>query len=231
VDRLIFVSEFLLKQAQRKLPTLDTSYVVYNGADETIFYPASKRKEEISTPVVLFAGRIVPDKGVHVLIDAMKLLAQQDVRLQLRIVGASNFGNSRETDYIAQLKADAPSTVTFIPYCSGAMLGDLFREADIFCSPSIWDEPFGLVNVEAFASGLPVVSTRSGGTSEIFTHGGCILVERGSADQLASALRQLAEDTHLRSVLGKQGYATFRERFTWSIARTQVQEIHRSLSI
>ena len=231
VDRLVFVSEFLLKQAQRKFPSLGTSSVLYNGADETIFYPASRRKEESQIPIVLFAGRIVKDKGVHVLIDAMNLLAEQGVKLQLRIVGSSNFGVSRETDYINQLKANAPATVTFLPYRSGTALGDLFREADIFCSPSIWDEPFGLVNVEAFASGLPVISTRGGGTSEIFADGGGILVERGSAEQLAAALRRLAEDAELRSVLGKQGHAAFRERFTWSVARTQVQEIHRSLSI
>jgi len=204
--------------------------VLYNGADETIFYPASSRQEKPEIPVVLFVGRLVKDKGVHVLVDAMKLLAQQGVKLQLRIVGSSNFGDSRETDYINQLKANVPATVTFLPYRSGAALGDLFREADMFCSPSIWEEPFSLVNVEAFASGLPVVSTRGGGTSEIFADGGGILVERGSAEQLASALRRLAEDAELRSVLGKQGYAAFRERFTWSIARAQVQEIHRSLS-
>nr|WP_245632263.1 glycosyltransferase family 4 protein [Edaphobacter aggregans] len=231
VDRLVFVSEFLRNQAQAKFTSLDTSCVLYNGADETIFYPSSDHKEETRIPIVLFAGRIVRDKGVHVLVDAMKLLAQQNVKLQLRIVGSSNFGNSRETDYITQLKANAPKTVTFLPYRSGAALGDLFREADIFCSPSIWDEPFGLVNVEAFASGIPVVSTHGGGSSEIFAHGGGILVERGSAEQLASALRRLAEDAKLRSNLGTQGYAAFRERFTWSVARTQVQEIQRDLSI
>ena len=231
VDRLIFVSEFLLKQARRKFPLLGTSFVLYNGADETIFYPPSDLQKESSIPIALFAGRLVKDKGVHVLIDAMKLLLQQGVKLQLRIVGSSNFGGSGETDYTNQLKANAPKTVTFLPYRSGAALGSLFREADIFCSPSIWDEPFGLVNVEAFASGLPVVSTDGGGASEIFMNGGGILVERGSVEQLASALRQLAEDAKLRSILGKQGYAAFLERFTWSIVRTQVQEIHRSLSL
>jgi spore coat protein SA len=231
VNRFVFVSEFLLKQARRKFPSLGNSTVLYNGADETIFYPASERQEEPEIPGVLFAGRLVKDKGIHVLVDAMKLLAQQGVKLQLRIVGSSNFGDSRETDYINQLKANAPATVTFLPYRSGTAIGELFREADIFCSPSIWDEPFGLVNVEAFASGLPVVSTRGGGTSEIFADGGGILVERGSAEQLASALRQLTEDTKLRSVLGQQGYVAFRKRFTWSAVRTRVQEIHRSLSL
>nr|WP_255551280.1 glycosyltransferase family 4 protein [Granulicella sp. dw_53] len=231
VDKLVFVSEFLLRQAQRRFSSLGDSCVLYNGADETIFYPPADRRQEREIPVVLFAGRLVKDKGLHVLIDAMKLLEQQRVELQLRIVGSVNFGDSRETEYVHQLKANAPATVTFLPYRSGAALGDLFRDADVFCSPSIWDEPFGLVNVEAFASGLPVVSTRGGGASEIFADGGGILVDRGSAEQLAAALRQLVEDSKLRAVLGKQGYAVFQERFTWAIARNQVQEIRRSLSL
>ena len=155
---------------------------------------------------------------------------QQDIALKAHIVGSSSFGSNRETDYINELKRNAPSNVAFLPYRSGIALGDLFREADIFCSPSIWDEPFGLVNVEAFASALPVISTRGGGVSEIFADGGGILVERGSAEQLAGALRQLVEDTKLRSALGQQGYTVFRNRFTWSVARTQVQDIYRSLS-
>nr|WP_246302066.1 glycosyltransferase family 4 protein [Granulicella arctica] len=231
VDRLIFVSEFLLKQARHKFPSLGACSVLYNGADETIFYPASDPEKRPSIPIVLFAGRLVKDKGVHILVDAMKILAQQGVRLQLRIVGSSNFGNSRETDYITQLKANAPATITFLPYRSGVALGDLFREVDMFCSPSIWDEPFGLVNVEAFASGLPVISTRGGGALEIFANGGGILVERGSVEQLAVALRQLAEDTELRSLFGKQGYATFHKHFTWPVVRSQVQEIYQSFSI
>jgi spore coat protein SA len=231
VDSLVFVSDFLRAQAQRKFPSLGPSSVLYNGADENIFYPAPPHVEHKSTPVALFAGRIVKDKGVHTLVDAMRLLVDQGVKLQLRIVGSANFGDDRETDYIAQLKAAAPATVTFLAYRSGPALGDLFREADIFCSPSIWDEPFGLVNVEAFASGLPVVSTRGGGATEIFAHGGGILVERGSAHQLAFALRRLAEDEMLRLHMSRQGYAAFRKYFTWSATRDQVQEIHQALTI
>jgi spore coat protein SA len=231
VDRLVFVSKFLLEQARRKFPSLGASSVLYNGADETIFYPPLGCRKETKTPTVLFAGRLVKDKGVHILVEAMRLLEQRGSKLRAFIVGSSNFGDSRETDYIHQLKTNAPSNVTFLPYRSGAALGDIFREADIFCSPSIWDEPFGLVNVEAFASGLPVVSTCGGGAAEIFVDGGGILVKRGSVAQLAAALHQLAEDAELRSVVGQRGYAAFRNRFTWSIACTQLQDISRSLSI
>jgi spore coat protein SA len=230
VDRLVFVSEFLLQQARRKFPSLGNSSVLYNGADEAIFYPASHRREGAEIPTVLFAGRLVKDKGVHVLIEAMRLLERRGAKLRARIVGSSGFGDGQETDYTSLLKTNTPSNVTFMPYCSGVELGNLFRQADIFCSPSIWDEPFGLVNIEAFASALPVVSTCGGGATEIFAGGGGILVERGSAEQLASALHRLAEDAKLRSAIGQQGYAAFRDRFTWSVARTQVQDIYRSLS-
>jgi spore coat protein SA len=230
VDRLVFVSEFLLQQARRKFPSLGPSSVIYNGADETIFYPAAGGQKNSQTPTVLFAGRLVEDKGAHVLLDAMKLLHEQDVRLQARIVGSSGFGVGEETDYIRRLKANSPETVKFFPYRSGAALGDLFREADIFCSPSVCEEGFGLVNVEAFASAVPVVSTYSGGVREVFTAGGGILVERGSVVQLAGALRRLAQDPELRTCLGQQGYAVFRERFTWSLARTHVQEIEKMFS-
>jgi spore coat protein SA len=230
VDRLVFVSEFLLEQARRRFPLLGISAVLYNGADSDIFYPARSRRDEAKIPTVLFAGRLVRDKGVHILIDAMRLLEQRGVRIRAHIVGASNFGRSGATKYVAMIQRNAPSNVTFLPYRSGVALGDLFRDADIFCSPSIWDEPFGLVNVEAFASALPVVSTLGGGISEILRDGGGILVERGSAEKLASALQRLAEDGKLRAALGRQGYASFQERFTWSIARKQVQDICRSVS-
>jgi spore coat protein SA len=229
VDRLIFISEFLLEEARRKFPSLGASSVLYSGADETIFYPTAGGRRSAEIPTVLFAGRLVEEKGVHILLDAMKLLQEQDVRVQAQIVGSSNFGTDKETSYIRLLKANSPATVRFCSYRTGAALGDLFREADIFCSPSVWEEPFGLVNVEALASGLPVVSTRSGGASEIFAAGGGILVERGSVAQLACALRRLAQDPELRTRLGQQGYAVFRERFTWSLARTHVQEIEKML--
>jgi spore coat protein SA len=234
VDRLVFVSEFLRQQARDKFPLLGAwfggSSVLYNGADQSIFYPPVEGRRNPHTATVLFAGRLVEDKGVHILLDAMKLLNEQGVRLQAHIVGSSSFGLGEETGYIRRLKAASPATVAFLQYRSGMALGDLFRGADMFCSPSVWDEPFGLVNVEALASGLPVVSTLSGGASEIFSSGGGILVERGCAVQLASALRRLTENPELRAQLGQDGYRAFLDRFTWSKTQRQVREIERALS-
>jgi spore coat protein SA len=228
-DRLVFASQFLLDQARSRFPSLGASSVLYSGADETIFYPPVTARHDPDPPTVLFAGRLVENKGVHVLLEAMRLLQAQKVRLQALVVGSSNFGAGQETPYIRGLKATSPATVAFLPYRSGPALGELFRKVDMFCSPAVWDEPFGLVNVEALASGLPVVTTYTGGSTEIFSTGGGILVERGSAAHLASALRTLAEDPAMRTDLGRQGYAAFRERFTWSQTRSQTRAICESL--
>jgi spore coat protein SA len=229
VDHLVFISEFVMEEARQKFPSLGACSVIYSAADETIFYPAAGGSKN-ATPTILFAGRLVEEKGVHVLLEAMKLLEQQEVRVEAQIVGAAGFGDGTDTHYIRQLKANSPASVRFCAYRSGTALGELFRKADIFCSPSVWEEPFGMVNVEALASGLPVVSTLGGGAQEIFAGGGGILVERGSAVQLAHALRQLAEDPQLRAHLGRQGCAAFRERFTWSTARIRVQQVQKALS-
>jgi spore coat protein SA len=240
VDRIVFVSQFLLDEAQRKFPRLPRAEVLYNGADGVIFHraetspahlPAYGEATEAKSPVVLFAGRLVKDKGVHVLVESMRLLSEQGIALRAWIVGGADFSGGQQTEYIERLKAAAPETVSFLPYRTGASLGELFRQADIFCSPSVWDEPFGMVNVEALASGLPVVSTRVGGVPEVFREGGGILVERGSSQELADALRLLAQDQELRSQLARQGYETFTRRFTWSVARSRVHEVLRSLPI
>ena len=114
VDRLVFVSEFLLQQARDKFPQAGASSVLYNGADESIFYPAGDEHKKSAPVTVLFAGRLVEDKGVHVLLEAMKLLEEEAVPLQAVIVGSSNFGMGEETDYIRRLKATSPATVEFL---------------------------------------------------------------------------------------------------------------------
>ena len=123
VDRLVFVSEFLRQQARSKFPRLDASSVLYNGADQSIFYPAEERKSDPETTTVLFAGRLVADKGVHILLDAMRLLEKQGVRLQAQIVGSSSFGMGKETDYTRRLKGNSPASVVFLPYCSRDRVG------------------------------------------------------------------------------------------------------------
>jgi glycosyltransferase involved in cell wall biosynthesis len=124
---------------------------------------------------------------------------------------------------------DAPENIEFGGYRSASGLAEEFRRADIFCSPSVWEEPFGLVNVEAMACALPVVATRGGGVPEVFAGGGGILVERGSANELASALEKLIVDRSLRLELAMEGYRSFQRKFTWKTVHRRYREVLASL--
>jgi spore coat protein SA len=120
---------------------------------------------------------------------------------------------------------DAPPNIRFAGYRAASALAEEFRRAEIFCSPSVWEEPFGMVNVEAMASGLPVVSTRGGGVPEIFAAGGAVLVERGSAVELASALERVIRDVDLRRRLAAESYESFRQNFTWRAVHGRYREV------
>src|SRR6202041_3487709 len=95
--------------------------------------------------------------------------------------------------------------------------------------PSIWQEPFGSVNVEAMASGIPVIATRVGGIPEIAAGGGVLLVEPDSPVELADALQKLIQDKDFRAKMGTEALASFQQRFRWSVIVRQHQELLESL--
>jgi spore coat protein SA len=217
-DRCVFVSRFLEAEARHALPSLRRSAVLYNGADGSLFHPVLPAPDRRSGPMrILCVGRLVPDKGMHIFVDAMRLLAERGADTQGVILGTANFGSdtAAETDYVRKLRNDAPANVQFLPFTFGNALAEEFRAADIFCCPSIWQEPFGMVNVEAMATGLPVVATRMGGIPEIFENGGALLVPPNNAVAIADAIERLIANPEERRRIGEAGLRSFRQHFSW----------------
>jgi spore coat protein SA len=228
-DCYVFVSRFLMQQAVAKFPALGRSEVLHNGVDRSIFFPRFNAKPRLTDPVVLFAGRLVPDKGLHVFLDAMRLLQNRRVAVEGMVLGGAGFGDTEPTAYMREMQDTASSNVSFEPYCSGPVLGARFRGADISCVPSCWEDPMPLVVLEAMASGLAVVASRSGGIPEMLARGGGLLVERGSAEELADALELVATDASLRQRLAHEAHLSVERSFTWEIVRANYSRIVESV--
>jgi spore coat protein SA len=222
LDALVFCSDYLRSEARAFAAKVKQSIVIPNGADEACFFP---RAQEAPTgpqkAVILFVGRLVPEKGVHIFVEAMRLLEAHGVQASGRIIGSKTFGGHLTDDYVRRLKRNKPGNVEFGDYVWGSRLAEEFRSASIFCCPSTWNEPFGMVNVEAMATALPVVATRVGGVPEIFRNGGAVLVPGGSPPALAAALEMLVHNPQKRGELSKQGYQSYQVRYRWEHIRCQ----------
>ena len=218
----MFCSKFLIKEANSLYPgALRRTYHLYNGADDKLFFPISEERVKGNlSPTILFVGRLMPYKGAHVLLEAMAMLKKSGVNAFCKVYGASFFGGSTPNKYIRKLGRTCPTNARVEGYRSGKALAEEFRCAAIFCCPSSWDEPFGMVIIEAMASGVPVIASDVGGIPEALQYGGGVLVPANDATALASALRRLIMDSKMRKELGEKGLAAFQCHFSW----TKIQE-------
>lgn len=228
-DALVFVSDAMRGESLPYFPPVEKVFTVYNGVDEKLFHPATGGTDPDSPPTIIFVGRLVAEKGIGVLVDAMRILQERDRDAICKVFGSSFSGGSGAGAYAQHLMETAPSNVRFEGYRSGESLAREFRCADILCCPSVWQEPFGNVNVEAMASRIAVVASRVGGIPEIAAEGGVLLVEPGSPVDLCNALETLVTDRTLRERLAGEGYASFQRRFTWAAVYQEINSITQQL--
>jgi len=223
-DATIFVSDFLRRQWLDVFPTLPNTYAIPNGADERLFYPAPNKTEN-AVPTILFVGRLHPEKGAHVLVAAMKILQERGIEAICKVVGSATFSGNKPSPYVTELYQSSPPSVRYEGRKSGQYIADEYRSADILCCPSVWQEPFGNVNIEGMATGIPVVASKVGGIQEIAAEGGVLLVEPGSAIAIADALQMLIEDKELRKRVAAEGLKSFHRRYTWTAVCDAYREI------
>jgi glycosyltransferase involved in cell wall biosynthesis len=95
--------------------------------------------------------------------------------------------------------------------------------------PSRWQEPFGMIGVEALAQATPVIVGRSGGTGD-WTDTGCIVVERGDVDAMADALAELARDPDRAVSLGRSGREAVAARFARATIERRLQLLYEAVA-
>ena len=197
----LFNSETVRRKALLAVPDL-AAELAHPGIDEDLFGPAPAKDW---TWQLLCLGRLDPRKGVHIAIEALPHLPGE-ARLTLQGGG--------DDAYLAELRAlverlDLADRITFSSRPRD-QLPAVYAEADAVLFPVQWDEPWGLVPLEAMAVGRPVVASGTGGSAEYLRDGenSVIYAPRDSAPALAAAVKRLADEPELRDRLREQGQQT-----------------------
>lgn len=203
-----FTSEDNRARAEALSPwRYDRSTIAYLGVDTTVFTRTGPgaRPDRTWRGRLLYAGRYDRRKGIEAVVRA---LADLGAGTTLEVRGTGDRG---ERDRLAALavELDVAGRVEFAPPLPAAELAARYRAVDAVVFPSEWDEPFGLVPVEAMASGTPVIATGVGGSGEFLVDGvNCVRFAAGDPAALADAVRRLAGDADLRTGLVSGGLRT-----------------------
>ncbi len=146
--------------------------------------------------LICFAGRIAKEKGIEELLLAMEQLSDENIKLV--IVGAAEFGNQVHSDFekrIVELCRKLDRKVVSTGYVPHEDIWKYYQASDFAVLPSIWEEPAGLTVLEAMASGLPVVTTGSGGIREYIYDRACFVENSENVvEQLVHAITEISEN-------------------------------------
>jgi glycogen synthase len=177
--------------------------VIYNPI-ETCFRPLPDIK--IANDFAFF-GRMDPEKGVDVLLEALAICKQQNHLYSLDLYGKGPALSEWQelANYLG-----IGSQIRWHPFLRGEPLVRAMNAAGAVVMPSRWVEPMGLVAVEAMACGKAVIGSRQGGLGEILEGYG-MTFENGNAQQLAECMIHLREHPDLRHSLEKTGYMRSRD--------------------
>jgi phosphatidylinositol alpha-mannosyltransferase len=197
--------------------------IIPNGIDLTK-YKSVKHKKDSTTKTILYIGRLERRKGVEYLLQAYSLLVTRDFDVQLIIAGD---GPDREK--LEYLASDLDlGNVTFTGYVTEEEKLQLLTEADVFCSPALYGESFGIVLLEAMASGTVTVAGNNPGYASVLQDLGSLsLVNPKDSEEFARRLDVMLHDEKLRK-LWKNWASDYVEQFSYPRIVDQYLEVYES---
>lgn len=208
--RVITCSRHMRREVQGlfRVPR-DKVRVIPNGIDGSWF---AVQRKTASHPLVIFVGRLVPEKGAHVLVDAMHDVVREFPDAELVIAGAGPMEHDiRTRAYHGQLG----DRVKLVGHLDDRGLRDLYSRAWIACFPSAY-EPFGIVALEAMATGVPCIAGNAGGLREIISHGVTgLTVEPDNPRALADSVLYLLRNPKVAEEMALRAKAVSSENYSW----------------
>jgi glycosyltransferase involved in cell wall biosynthesis len=205
--------------------------VVPNGVDCSLFKPSSKKrkelreKENLDEKIFVFsAGRLVREKGFHILI---KSISKSQFREKI-ILGIAGDGYFRNTLKLLSKKLNVQTK--FFGLLENSSLVDYYCGADIFVTPSLWQEPFGIVNIEAMACECPVIATSTGGIPEIVEDRKTgFLYSPHDVNSLRNKIDFLIQNQQCAKKLGKNARKKVIKEYNWDILIKKWIALYKSL--
>lgn len=193
----------IMKKAGLKEGNIKTVYNFVNtGKFRTKKYDW-KKKNGISGRMVLFVGKLIPNKGVEYLLRAAPAVVERFPDTHFVFVGPASFESEKKNKWLELCKElDIEDSVTFTGAVSNQELYEIYKAADAFCFPTM-RETFGVVLAEAMAAGLPVISSNIPVVREVVGDAG-ILVPRCDVKAIVEAIEKVLSDRKLSEVMKKK---------------------------
>ncbi|MEO0073267.1 MAG: glycosyltransferase family 4 protein [candidate division WOR-3 bacterium] len=198
------------------------------GVDIERFSPTVEPLSELCgmRPVVLFVGRLDRRKGLAVLLEAMGRLRKRLPSARLVVVGT---GPLEQECRLLVRKLGLEQAVLMAGFVPVELLPQYYASADVYCSPALGGEAFGLVLLEAMASGVPVIASDIAGYNEVVVPGETgLLFPAGDAAALADALAVLLQDESRRQRM-RQACRQRAEQFSWQTVARRIEELYLEL--
>ena len=219
-DRIVTVSEAVRDRLEAE--GIEVDDVVYAACE-----PSRTEAVPGDVPVITFAGRLVADKGVDVLLNAFREVLDRRPKARLQIFGVG------EAEADLRALADRLGVDGAVEW-PGAVFGDALAArvsgAWVHAVPSLWAEPFGLTTTDAMHRGTAVVATDIGGSAEIVVDGETgALVPPGDAEALAGALSRVLGDRALAVRWGRAGRDRAERLFSIAASVDRLEPLYRDL--
>lgn len=197
--------------------------IVPNGIDLDVYRPQTHAKSQANQRTILFIGRLERRKGLKYLLDAFARLNDPSCRL---LIAGNGPDRQKLEEYTRKLKLD---NVEYLGFVSQAKKLELLAEADVFCSPAVYGESFGIVLLEAMAAGVPVVAANNPGYASVMQGRGFIsLVDPKDIEQFAKRLALMLYDEELAELWRKWALECVRQ-FSYKDVVDHYETIYTSL--
>jgi glycosyltransferase involved in cell wall biosynthesis len=243
-DAIVCCGEFIRNQFLQRVDfPADRVFEVNNGINLEQFADANSGRLRADWGVsrdkvtILFAGALVPEKGLLILLKALQGIKNVS-RLQVLIAGTAalwltpeHAGQQTISSYEKEVREHARGlSIQWLGSVPMSEMPDLHAAADICVVPSTWDDPFPLVACEAMAAGTPVIASARGGLSQIVIDGETgFLVPSDDPEALRNSIETLVSNGELRAGLGANAQDRA-QKFSWTGVARQIESIYSDLS-